>query len=205
MKPLVTVVTATWGRPNVVRKHAIPSVECQTYPNIEHIVVVDGVDPVMNRSLLDAGYSPESSARRLLWLGRNWTGFSGDGGIGAVPRLVGSYMASGDYIAYLDDDNDWAPHHIEKFVNLLEEKNVDIVLCPWGEYKNLDVQGPIADTNTFLHKAELLKKRSWGFDGYCGDSVLVSSWINQHHATWAWHDEHTVTLNRFKGGNGAVE
>ena len=202
MAPLVTMVTATWGRPVTILKHAIPSIEGQDYPDIEHLIISDGYDPDLNRVLADAGYTPDGDRRRLVWLGRNWTGFSGDGAIGAIPRLVGSYLAAGEYIGYLDDDNDLSPRHVSYLVRVLEEQGVDLALCPWEMWP--DASTHVADTNTFLHRASVLKEGSWGLDGYTGDSRLVNRWIAAG-VTWGYHDEQTVTLNRHNGGKGAPD
>ena len=202
MPALVTIITATWRRPRTILEHAIPSVERQDYPDIEHLIIPDGYDPDLNRVLTDAGYSPDGDRRRLVWLGRNWTGFSGDGGIGAVPRLVGSYLAAGEYIGYLDDDNDLTPDHVSKLVEVLETQQVDIALCPWEQWQ--DASTHIADTSTFLHRASVLKKGSWELDGYCGDSRLVNRWIDAG-VTWGYHNEQTVTLGRHNGGKGAPD
>ena len=203
MAPLVTLVTATWGRPKTILKHAIPSVERQDYGPIEHIIVTDGYDAELNSVLRDAGYLPDARYRRLVHLGRNWTGFSGDGGIGAIPRLVGSYLAAGEYIGYLDDDNDLTPDHVSLLAGVLESQQVDIALCPWPDYPDPS-HGHIADTNTFLHRARVLKRGSWALDGYAGDSALVNRWIGAG-ATWGFHGKMTVTLNRHNGGKGAPD
>lgn len=203
MAPLVTLVTATWKRPRTILEHAIPSVQRQDYPDIEHLIVADGYDGELNRVLAGAGYHPDGGRRRLTWLGRNWTGFSGDGGIGAVPRLVGSYMAAGEYIGYLDDDNDLAPGHVSLLAGVLESQGVDIALCPWPDHPDTG-KSHIADTGTFLHRASVLKRGSWAMDGYAGDSALVNRWIAAG-ATWGWHPQMTVTLNRVHGGKGAPD
>ena len=201
MTKLVTIVTVTWRRPTVIFKHAIPAVECQDYPEIEHLVVIDGPDPAMIDTLAEYGYGI-SGRKRVAWLGRNWTGFSGDGCIGGAARITGSYMASGDYIGYLDDDNDLTTDHVSKLVTVLERDNVDIALSPWPDWP--DAASGIADANSFLHRAEVLRRGSWSMCGYTCDSELVTRWIRQG-ATWSYHNEQTVTLNRYNGGKGAPE
>ncbi len=42
---LVSVITPTWNRHDLLLNRCIPSVEAQTYPDIEHIIVSDGPDP----------------------------------------------------------------------------------------------------------------------------------------------------------------
>lgn len=198
---LVTIVTATWGRPKTILRRAIPSVRRQTYPEIEHIILPDGYDPELNRILMAEGYSPDGDRNRLVWLGRNWSTFANIDAWGGVARLIGSYLAAGDYIMYLDDDNDLTPDHIQKLVDVLERENVDIAMCPWEQ--NPDPSNLRADTNCFLHRAELLKKSSWGVrDGAWADKMLVDRWVHEDGARWSYHNDWTLTLGRHHGGHG---
>lgn len=204
-KPLVSIVTATWGRPKTIFEHAIPSVAAQDYPAIEHIIVTDGCDPDLNAALRGAGYTETSPTRRLVSLGRNWTGFSGDGGVGAVPRLVGSYLAAGEYICYLDDDNDLLPRHVSNLAAALERTGTGLVTCAWydgltGAVRGGTPPGPEkVDTSSFMHRAEVLKHRSWGLDGYGGDHLLIELWLAAG-VTWAYVDEPTMVLNGHRRG-----
>ena len=56
---LVPVVTPTWQRRDILTGWCIPSVQAQSYPDAEHIVVSDGPDPelaaVMAAQYPDAG------------------------------------------------------------------------------------------------------------------------------------------------------
>lgn len=205
MPELVTVVTATWGRPRTLFEHAIASVDAQDYPAIEHLVVTDGRDRRLEDALAAAGYSHRGVRRRVACLGRNWTGFSGDGGVGAVPRLVGSWLAAGAYITYLDDDNDYLPHHVTAMVTALEESGADLVCTAWshgpgGPPGGSPPPGPgRTDTSSFLHRAELLKNGSWELDGYEGDGNLAARWAAAG-ATWLFLPEPTMILNAHRFG-----
>ena len=157
------------------------------------------------RRLSDAGYSHGRIRRRLVCLGRNWTGFSGDGGIGAVPRLVGSWMAAGDFITYLDDDNDYLPGHISGLVNALESSGADIAFCAWrdgpgGPMQGSPMPGPgSVDTSSFMHRAETLKHGSWQLDGYGGDHLLIERWLKAG-VRYTWAPEPTMILNDHRRG-----
>lgn len=202
---LVTVVTATWGRPKTIFEHAIPSVDAQDYPDVEHLIVTDGRDPDLEAALGNAGYSHGGTRRRLVSLGRNWTGFSGDGGIGAVPRLVGSWMAAGEYVTYLDDDNDYLPGHLSSLAGALSETGADIAFCAWrdgpgGPVQGSPVPGPgTVDTSSFMHRAGVLRHGSWQLDGYGGDHLLVERWVNAG-VTYTWVPEPTMILNDHRRG-----
>jgi glycosyltransferase involved in cell wall biosynthesis len=196
MSKIVTVVTATWGRPKTILARCIPSVEKQTYHPIQHIIVTDGYDEDLNKALREAGYSEGDFWKRLVTLGRNWTGFSGDGAIGAVPRNIGAYLAAGDYICYLDDDDEWAPNHVESQAAELD-KDYDLVVSRWrsvgGTWEQRHARPKVGHTGTsmFMHRAELLKISGWQMDGYSGDGLLTERWVAAG-AKWSLCDEATV-------------
>lgn len=202
--PVVTVVTPTWRRPRTILQRCLPSVECQTYENIEHLVVVDGPDRETIDALLGAGYGWDVGPRRLTYLGRNWTGFSGDAGLGQSARNAGVWMASGDYVAHLDDDVMWMPHHLETLVALIEEKDVDFVTTCWlfdGHPGGGTPPGQgRTDVSAILHRP-MVWKTGGGFtlDGPCGEGTLVERWISAG-LTWAHHDHATYTRDTSRAG-----
>jgi glycosyltransferase involved in cell wall biosynthesis len=200
--PLVTVVTSTWQRPRTLRDCALWSVQRQTYPNLQHIVVIDGCDQDTVRMLESQEYTRdafyhigqqvyEPNLSRYAELGRNWSTYSGDGGFGATCRLTGAWMAAGELITYLDDDVEYKPGHIESMVAEFEP-GVQFVTCHWD--------GPCApsagpppglnrtDTSTIMHRAIMLRDHG-GFrpDGYAGDGHMVERWLAAG-ATWKFKD-----------------
>ena len=117
----VSVITATTG--NARLADCIESVRNQTYKNIEHVVVVDGRSRWESVSeILDALEFPNGSNEHVIVLPHP-TGLNRFNG----HRIYGgcSFLASGDYIAWLDDDNEFTPNHIESLVRITEEKNLD--------------------------------------------------------------------------------
>jgi glycosyltransferase involved in cell wall biosynthesis len=113
MKPLVTVITPTTGNRQLY--DVLKSVYRQTYSNIEHIVVVDGpqYSKVVNGMI-------EGSQSLLLQLPYN-TGHSQYNG----HRIYGamSYIANGDYLCFLDQDNWYEDNHIESLVDVIQQGN----------------------------------------------------------------------------------
>ena len=177
MSDLVTVVTSTWQRPQTLMS-AVRSVNAQTYPEVEHVVVIDGNDPVTVGVLDDAGYSYGLSRRRVVSLGRNWSLYSGDGGFGATCRLVGAWLGAGEYITYLDDDVEYDPGHIAAMVTCFEP-GIDFVASQWhGGCASPPPGTGRTDTSGIMHRALALKKAG-GFhpDGYEGDGHLVERFI----------------------------
>jgi glycosyltransferase involved in cell wall biosynthesis len=102
-RPLVTAVIPTRNRPELVLR-AVRSALAQTYPNIEVIVVVDGPD----EATVSALEAIRASDARLCILPLPQC-------VGACDtRNAGIKAAKGDWIALLDDDDEWLPEKLEK-------------------------------------------------------------------------------------------
>jgi glycosyltransferase involved in cell wall biosynthesis len=114
-QPLVSVITPTCGRPTLSR--AIESLKAQTYPNIEHIVVADGR---LRDDLRDAMDFPRS---RYIQLGRRWS--DDVTGPGMIASNVGFYLAHGEYLYVLCDDDILMPTCIERLVEACERTGAD--------------------------------------------------------------------------------
>lgn len=94
--PLVSAVIPTFGRPELVRR-AVDTVLAQTMRDLEVIVVIDGDDPA-SRSALS---SVRDDRLRVISLPEQR-------GAGAA-RDAGTDAASGIWVAFLDDDDEWLP------------------------------------------------------------------------------------------------
>lgn len=102
---LVTAAITTYNRP-VQAKRAIRSVASQTYEPVEVIVVEDGsetgIETWLDDQGLDARYVRHDSNRGL-----------------AAARNTAIDTSTADYIAFLDDDDEWKPRRIERTVHRL--------------------------------------------------------------------------------------
>jgi glycosyltransferase involved in cell wall biosynthesis len=115
---LVSVVIPSYRRPQLVLR-AVQSVLSQTLRDIEVIVVVDGDDP----QALQALASIDDPRFRVKSLTRS---------IGAAgARNVGVNEARGHWIAFLDDDDEWLPHKVERQLQTAERcpSSQPIVSC----------------------------------------------------------------------------
>lgn len=193
-RPRVTVITATHGRPELLFERCIPSVAVQTYPAecIEHIVVADGPDPAWDGL----------AHVRYVELGRNWRTFSGGQSYGAIPRLAGTLLARGTYLAYLDDDDAYRPEHIACLVDLLESSGADFVFSRMARPDGTVIGNGRPEMNhigtpILLHRAELLNVANWRPSGYADDWDLVQRWLAAG-ATWAALS--AVTVDIWPGG-----
>lgn len=112
MEPLVSVIIPTFNRVDNLRR-SIDSALNQTYSNIE-VIVVDDNDP-----LSKARVSTESLM--IQYLNNNNVHYEKHikNKNGAAARNTGIMKSSGEYIAFLDDDDEWVSNKIEKQISYL--------------------------------------------------------------------------------------
>src|SRR6266850_34593 len=96
---------------------ALDSIASQTYRDFEVIVVNDhGAD---SGALVEA--FAERSARATLPFPVRYDYRPAHGGVAAT-RNRGVALATGEFVAYLDDDDLWHPHHLKGLVGLLDAR-----------------------------------------------------------------------------------
>ncbi|MDX1621625.1 MAG: glycosyltransferase family A protein, partial [Nitriliruptorales bacterium] len=105
--PIVTVVLPTRDRKELVHR-ALASVTAQTFTDFECVVVDDGsVDGTAEA--LRAFHDPRVTVVRSL-VSRG----------APHARNVGIGRGRGRYVAFLDDDDEWLPHHLVSHVQRLQ-------------------------------------------------------------------------------------
>ena len=112
MNPIVSVVIPTYGRPDKIRR-ALASVEQQTFNDIEIIVVDDnGAGRLQDETeSIVLGFSSQHSITFL----------KHESNLGyAAARNTGIAHACGQFIAFLDDDDEWSESKIDSQVRKLE-------------------------------------------------------------------------------------
>lgn len=128
-RPLVTVIIPTYKRPDRVGA-AIESVIGQTYDNIEIIVVDDNKKAYKEYEATQDTLKPyiESGKVRVVQTG-------GIGGGGA--RNYGAAQATGEYLAFLDDDDIFMPDKIETQLKFMVDNNLDMSYqdISWYDYR----------------------------------------------------------------------
>ena len=114
--PLVTVVIATYNRPDTL-KYAIESVLWQTYKNFELWVVGDCCTDHTEKIVQSYSHDPRI----------HWYNLPQNSGYQSMPNNEGIRRGKGEYIAYLNHDDIWLPNHLEDTVGQLQKTNADIV------------------------------------------------------------------------------
>ena len=108
--PLISIIIPTYnGSKNIHR--AITSILNQTYPNIEIIVV----DDTSKDNTVEVVEQIKDSRIKLLKHKENKNG--------AAARNTGIKESKGEYIAFLDDDDEWLPEKLMKQMRYLNAKD----------------------------------------------------------------------------------
>jgi len=108
VRPLVSVIIPAYNRPRKTQR-AIESVSEQTYSPIELVVVDDGSQPPLRDELS----LPESKFKNIVFKEHQ----KNQGG--NIARNTGIENTSGEYIAFLDSDDEWDPEKIETQIQKL--------------------------------------------------------------------------------------
>lgn len=128
---LVSVIVPTFGRPDLLRR-AVLSILGQSYKNIE-VVIVDDNPPGSEDSYQTGKVVSEFSSKtsRLKFV-KNIVPLGGGGA-----RNVGISASEGEYIAFLDDDDEFVFDKIERQIQLFVESdsNLAIVSCRMSIFK----------------------------------------------------------------------
>jgi len=118
--PLVSVVIPTRNRQQLLAR-SLASASNQTYKNIEIIVVIDGPDP----ATVDYLTTVPDARLRVVPLKENVRG--------GEARNIGVRTATGSWIAFLDDDDEWLPMKVEQQVLAAQRAGPEInfIACRW--------------------------------------------------------------------------
>lgn len=185
----ISVITPTWKRHDLLLNRCLPSVAAQTIP-VEYVIASDGPDPVLENILADTGivYVEVDQHHEE---GVNVGGWARNRGLEAV---------SGDFIAYLDDDNAFRPNHVELLATALTENpDKDFAYSRMFRHGIGDVIGSdppcygCIDSSILMHRADTHKKLGqWPAPSeYHIDWQIVESWLLAG-GTWVFVPEVTV-------------
>jgi hypothetical protein len=209
------VITPTWNRHDWLLNRCIASVEAQTYGHIQHVIVSDGGDFVLEDLLKDyvATRTARTGQPTLLWdfLPNDLRG----GQWGVAPRRRALELATGDLIAYLDDDDKYRPRHCEVLVQALaDHPDAGFAYTQMASHGQMieDAGGTIIGsaelgpcqigTPMIMHRKELLELATWGPPDSMEDWRLVDRWLLRG-VTAYFVPEVTVDVwpSAYRGGN----
>jgi len=175
MGPLVTAAIPTYNRPKPLRR-ALQSVGGQTYDELDIIIVDDGSDECyVDEVVADVDIPYPVSVYK----------HSENRGLAAA-RNTAIHSADGQYVAFLDDDDQWEPTKIEKQVStLIEDERA--VCYTWLERLNHgNVTGRCTETHEGLVRTRLVEGGLTGPPAYCikRDAILDLGGFNESLDRW---------------------
>ena len=133
---MVSAIVTTYKREPSMVLRAVNSILAQTYNDMEIIVVDDSPKDYPYREEVKRTVTDrleEFPQVKFIYIRHEHN-------MGAcVARNTGLNAASGEYIAYLDDDDEWLPEKIEKQVKKIEQSDAVLVYC--GSYCKNESKG----------------------------------------------------------------
>lgn len=151
MRPLVSVIIPTHNRAEMLNR-AIRSVLNQTFEDFEMIVVSDG-----SKDNTEQVVKSFDDSRIRFLKHETLRGAS-------AARNTGLRAAQGEYIAFLDDDDEWMANKLEVQTPVIQKSRPEVGLVyAWMEYfengKSVGVRAPELRGNVFV---EMLDKQAIG-------------------------------------------
>ena len=172
----VSIIIPTKNRPQLLNR-AINSIINQTYQNWELLIINDSESEVLINF---------SDSRIQLAKNSNKPGANG-------ARNTGINLATGRYIAYLDDDDTWEPGKLLKQVKIIELQNA--ILCYTGK-KIIYQKNNKSQIKYSYNSTKLFPQLGLQFHNYIGttSTVMIKSSILKEEVKF---DENIQSLQDF--------
>ncbi len=122
MNNLVSVIIPTYKRYPDMVKRAIQSVINQTYRNIEIIIVDDSPSDFEGRKMIE-NMIASLNDNRIKYIKHS------DNMGACAARNTGIKESKGEYLAFLDDDDEWLPTKLEKQLAMMSKPDVGLIYC----------------------------------------------------------------------------
>jgi len=184
--PKVSVILTTYNRAEKMLPRAIESVLGQTFKDWE-LIIIDDASTDSTPEVISRYQKRDERISRI----HHQENFGSD----TRGKNEGLLDSGGEYIAYLDDDNEWMPYHLEKMVAKLDQNpKLDLVYCDFwilnqdkpewegqqGIALNFDAQFLLnrcyIDTSSVLHRREMAFKVG-GFDETLPKYIDWNMWV----------------------------
>lgn len=189
-KPLVSVIMPAYNAEAFISE-AISSVLAQSVQDLELIVIddcsQDGTWELICQFALQDGRIRKIKNEENMGV--------------AKTRNRGMELCCGQYVAFLDSDDYWKPHMLEKMIARAEETGADIIYC---SYAIVDEQGNKL-CNDFIVPPETTFRESIVRSVITCSSVLVTSELAKNHRfpTDMYHEDIALWFGILKDGGVA--
>ena len=145
--PLVSVIIPTYKRADRLLI-ALSSVLGQTYQNTEIIVVNDNVPESEWDSATRKALAPLNDSRVRIVDTAGHTG-------GGTARNFACRQACGEYLAFLDDDDEFLPDKVESQLRFMQSHNLDM---SWQDVAWYDESGKLVERRRLDHCKDFTRK-----------------------------------------------
>ena len=145
---MITVIITTCRREPSMLKRAIDSVFSQTISDWELIIVDDSPED----------YELRDNVRDMVmsFQGRiKYIRHEKNSGV-SIARNTGIKLAEGEYIAFLDDDDEWLPEKLERQLEKFYSPEIGLVYC--RNYYVDDISGKINEVKKVCHEGKVFDK-----------------------------------------------
>lgn len=146
--PKVSIIVPTYNRGHFLER-TIENVQKQTINDWELLIIDDGSND--NTKDIVEGFIKNDNRVKYF--------YQENSGGPASPKNIGLEKATGEYVAFLDSDDEWFPLKLEKQLNLFEtsdNKKLGVVTC--FLYIKEDKTGEIISSHNKLYKGEVRDK-----------------------------------------------
>lgn len=179
---MVSVIIPVFNREKTVLK-AIQSVLDQTYKDIELIIVddnsTDNTLEVVKRYL-------EGEENVKILKNQNSKGVSG-------ARNFGMQNATGEYIAFLDSDDEYLPNHIEDSVQVLEQYHQNVSFSFWYE-NSMNEKNEIVRSDRESSRPNLLRVANEIHAEQINNVILYGKEFFEYTCTSSCYCYHIITM-----------
>lgn len=120
-KPDVSVIIPTYNRANLVGR-SIQSVLSQTYRDFE-VIIVDDASKDNTEDIIKSFFD-----KRIRYIRHK------ENKGGSAARNTGIRLAKGEFLAFLDSDDEWLPEKLEKQIEVFQKTSSDVGVVYTGYY-----------------------------------------------------------------------
>lgn len=175
---LISIIIPTYGRPKFL-KRSVNSVLEQDYRNIEVIIVDD--NGTGNEDQLET----EKIVKKIINYDKRVKYIAHEKNKnGSAARNTGIKNANGEYLCFLDDDDEFLDYKLSKQVSKLEDLGKEWVACYTGHTRVLDKFREQKDYYAELEGNILYNILKFEIDHVSGSSLMVRRAVVEKNINW---------------------
>jgi len=168
--PKISIITPTYNRPEMIGR-AIESVLAQTFTDWEMIIVDDCPDK-----------PAEEVVRHYVDPRITYIKHEKNSG-GAAARNTAMARATGEYFAFIDDDDEWYPDALETLYGALSNTPEAVGFC-YAAIENKYPDGRVEITHVPEGVADYHERALTKFHGFIGQTLLVKRVVYEDVGGW---------------------